>query len=47
MGDENEEVYDEDSEEYDDGDALSSSPSIPDDVCLFSLPTFVANSHVN
>jgi hypothetical protein len=32
LGDEDEEIYDEDNEDYDDADALSSSPSIPDDV---------------
>ena len=37
LGDENEDIYDEDGEDYDDGDAVSSSPSIPDDVCPSSI----------
>ena len=32
IGDEEDDIYDEDNDDDDDGDALSSSPSIPDDV---------------
>ena len=32
MVEEDEDIYDEDNEDEDDADALSSSPSIPDDV---------------
>jgi len=39
LGDEEEDIYDDDNEdEDDDGDALSSSPSIPDDVSPFLKP---------
>jgi len=32
LGEEEDDIYDEDNDDDDDGDALSSSPSIPDDV---------------
>jgi len=39
LGDEEEGIYDDDNEDDDDdGDALSSSPSIPDDVSPFLKP---------
>jgi hypothetical protein len=54
LGDEEEDPYDDqnddDDDDDDDGDALSSSPSIPDDVCPFlsllrSLLTFILLGH--
>jgi len=41
--DEEEDVYHEDDEDDDDGDALSSSPSIPDDV----RPVFIVRLETN
>lgn len=37
LGEEDEDVFDDENEDDDDGDALSSSPSIPDDVLSIPL----------
>ena len=42
LGDEEEEMYEDDNDDDDDdGDALSSSPSIPDEVSLFLVLTLL------